>query len=146
MVERELRVASRRSGTYWGRAGAGLAGVMVIGFMMAADWTRMPLPVIGQTFFRLLGGLTALTVLTSVMQFSSEAFAREKREDTLGLLFLTPLRPVDIVLGKLVSTSLSAYMSASSSAPSNSRPSGSSPRLSISSPLTYCVRERARPS
>ncbi len=109
VVERELRVAARKPVTYWGRAAAGAAGVVIIAFIMFAQMTTMPLPTVGKMTFRLLGGLTAITVLASVVQLASEAFAREKREDTLGLLFLTPLRPVDMVLGKLVSTSLSAF-------------------------------------
>ena len=75
MVERELRVAARKPMTYWGRAAAGLSGVVVIGLVMTAQMASMPLPVIGQMIFRLLGGLTAFTVLVSVLQLASEAFA-----------------------------------------------------------------------
>lgn len=109
VVERELRVAARKPLTYWGRAGAGASAVLIICFVMLAQLADAPLPLLGQFTFRVLGAMTALTVLVSVLQFSSEAFAREKREDTLGLLFLTPLRPVDMVLGKLAATSLSSF-------------------------------------
>ncbi|HTD67834.1 MAG TPA: ABC transporter permease, partial [Candidatus Limnocylindria bacterium] len=109
VVERELRVASRQPLTYWGRAGAGASGVAVICFIMAAHLAKAPLPIIGQIAFRILAFMTGATVMLSVLQLASAAFAREKREDTLGLLFLTPLRPIDMVVGKLVSTSLSAF-------------------------------------
>ena len=109
VVERELRIAARQPSTYWSRAGAGASGVLVICLVMLAQLATAPLAVVGQMTFRLLGGMAALTVLVSVVQLASAAFAREKREDTLGLLFLTPLRPVDMVLGKLVSTSLSSF-------------------------------------
>ena len=36
------------------------------------------------------------------------AFAREKREDTLGLLFLTDLKGYDVALGKFLGRSLNA--------------------------------------
>lgn len=109
VVERELRVAARHPSTYWSRAGAATSGVAVICLVMLTQVATAPLAVVGQTTFRLLGGMATLTVLISVVQLASAAFAREKREDTLGLLFLTPLRPVDMVLGKLVSTSLSSF-------------------------------------
>lgn len=109
VVERELRVAARYPSTYWSRASAGASGVAVICLVMLTQLTTAPLAMVGQITFRLLGGMAALTVLVSVVHLASAAFAREKREDTLGLLFLTPLRPVDMVLGKLVSTSLSSF-------------------------------------
>jgi len=109
IIERELRVAARRGATYWSRVGAGLSGIFIFFWVMTAQLAVMPAAVAGQITFRLLAGVAALTVLGSVLQLSSEAFAREKREDTLGLLFLTPLKPVDLVLGKLISTSLLAF-------------------------------------
>lgn len=108
IIERELRVAARRPGTYWSRTGAAASGLAIVWFVMFAQLKFTPTALVGQTTFRLLGWIAALTVVGSVVQLASEAFAREKREDTLGLLFLTPLRPIDLVLGKLVSTSLAA--------------------------------------
>lgn len=108
IIERELRVAARRPGTYWSRTGAAASGLIIVWFVMFAQLKFTPTALVGQMTFRLLAWIAALTVVGSVVQLASEAFAREKREDTLGLLFLTPLRPVDLVLGKLVSTSLAA--------------------------------------
>ncbi len=109
VIERELRVASRRSATYWSRVGAAAAGGVMVCWVMAAQLVATRPALAGQFTFRLLAGIAAFTVVASVLQLSSEAFAREKREDTLGLLFLTPLQPIDLVLGKLVSTSLAAF-------------------------------------
>lgn len=103
-----MRVAARRPGTYWSRTGAAASGLIIVWFVMFAQLKFTPTALVGQMTFRLLAWIAALTVVGSVVQLASEAFAREKREDTLGLLFLTPLRPVDLVLGKLVSTSLAA--------------------------------------
>jgi ABC-type Na+ efflux pump permease subunit len=109
VIERELRVASRRPATYWSRVGAAASGGVIVCWVGAAQLVATRPAAAGQFTFRLLAGIAAFTVVASVLQLSSEAFAREKREDTLGLLFLTPLQPIDLVLGKLVSTSLAAF-------------------------------------
>jgi hypothetical protein len=108
IVERELRVASRRSITYWGRTGAAASGLFIV-WVLTAQMRFTGVAAAGQFLFRLLAGIAAFAVIASVLRLSSVAFAREKREDTLGLLFLTPLRPVEIVLGKLLSSSLPAF-------------------------------------
>ncbi|MDB6033647.1 MAG: family transporter protein [Verrucomicrobiales bacterium] len=66
-------------------------------------------PVVGRSAFSAVAVLSGLVVFVSALGLSSEAFVKEKREDTLGLLFLTPLRPIELVLGKLLSTSLPAF-------------------------------------
>lgn len=109
IIERELRVASRRGATYWSRVGAASSGIIILCWVFAVQLAAAPAPMAGQMTFRLLAGIAALTTIGSVLRLSSEAFAREKREDTLGLLFLTPLKPIDLVLGKLVSASLAAF-------------------------------------
>ena len=43
------------------------------------------------------------------VRFTADALSRERREGTLGLLFLTDLRGYDVVLGKMVITSLNAF-------------------------------------
>ena len=109
IVERELRVASRQNATYWSRAGAASSGIIIVGWVLAAQLAAGPAARAGQFTFRVMAGIAAFTAVASVLQLASTAFAREKREDTLGLLFLTPLKPVDLVVGKLVSTSLAAF-------------------------------------
>ena len=44
--------------------------------------------------------------LLSGVWFTADCLSEEKREGTLGLLFLTDLKGYDVVLGKLVATSL----------------------------------------
>lgn len=109
IIERELRVASRQSATYWSRAGAASSGIIIVCWVLAAQLAAGPATRAGQYTFRVIAGIAAFTAVASVLQLASAAFAREKREDTLGLLFLTPLKPIDLVLGKLVSTSLVAF-------------------------------------
>jgi hypothetical protein len=109
IVERELRVGSRQSATYWSRTGAASSGIIIVCWVLAAQLAAGPAARAGQFTFRVLAGIAAFTAVASVLQLASAAFAREKREDTLGLLFLTPLKPIDLVVGKLVFTSLGAF-------------------------------------
>ena len=109
IIERELRVTSRLGSTYWSRVGAGGLGAALFLWLMAMQLAALPTASAGLITFRILAGASALNVVFTVLRLSSAAFAREKREDTLGLLFLTPLRPRDLAFGKLVSTSLLAF-------------------------------------
>ncbi len=108
IVTRELRVASRRRGTYWLRSGAGLA-VIAVGtwlFFMVQD--RPPREV-GRVLFYVMTGIAVLSSLLSGMRFTADCLSEEKRDGTLGLLFLTDLKGYDVVLGKLVARSLNAF-------------------------------------
>lgn len=107
IVERELRVASRRRWTYWGRAGAGGALVLVAGWILLLRdaWGSSNVPDV------LFGGTVWLSFAFAISaggMFSSDSISRERRDGTLGLLFLTDLKGYDIALGKLVSTSINA--------------------------------------
>jgi ABC-type Na+ efflux pump permease subunit len=102
IVERELRVASRRPVTYWGRlaaaaGGAGLAAWMLVVFSNSGVTT-------GATLFRGLAILVFAYAGIGGMQITSDSVSRERREGTLGLLFLTDLTGYDIVAGKLAAT------------------------------------------
>jgi ABC-type Na+ efflux pump permease subunit len=58
--------------------------------------------------FEMMTGSAALYCLSSGLWSTADCLSREKREGTLGLLFLTDLRGYDVVLGKLAATSLNA--------------------------------------
>src|SRR5947209_2104222 len=58
--------------------------------------------------FRILTGASVLYCLLSGVRATADCLSEEKREGTLGLLFLTDLRGYDVVFGKLVATSLNA--------------------------------------
>src|SRR5262249_40001083 len=47
--------------------------------------------------------------LSAGLFFTSDCLSEEKREGTIGLLFLTDLRGFDVVLGKLLATSLRGF-------------------------------------
>jgi ABC-type transport system involved in cytochrome c biogenesis permease component len=104
VVERELRVAARRRGTYWSRLSAAFAGWAVAAWILAAANNGSAQN--GAVVFRILAGLVfAYTALAGLLA-TGDCLSEEKREGTLGLLFLTDLKGYDVVLGKLASTSV----------------------------------------
>ena len=107
IVARELRVAARRRGTYWVRIGAALA-VMVLGTWFFLIMQPQPAQEISLTLFGILTGGAVLSALLSGIRATADCLSEEKREGTLGLLFLTDLKGYDVVFGKLAATSLGA--------------------------------------
>jgi hypothetical protein len=106
IVQRELAVAARRISTYRQRLGIGALATSAV-FMLTcfvplgrASGTR--------TFYFISFGAFALCVLEA-LRSTVESVARERREQTLGLLFLTDLRPMDIVLGKFSAASIRSF-------------------------------------
>ena len=105
IVERELRVAARRPGTYWTRWFAAL-GMMLVWLLLVAANRRMPAAELSQLLFISFGVLALGFCLLSGIFLTADCLSEEKREGTLGLLFLTDLRGYDVVLGKLIATSV----------------------------------------
>src|SRR5882724_8378530 len=105
IVARELRVASRRRGTYWVRTGAALA-VVVLGTWIFLMMGERPSREIAIALFGVLTGTAVIYCLLNGVRSTADCLSQEKREGTLGLLFLTDLKGYDVVLGKLAATSL----------------------------------------
>src|SRR5438093_10190932 len=108
IVARELRVASRKRSTYWVRLGAALVGLAVAGWIMLMPFLPTPRQK-GIALFVSLSIVTFLYSLLAGLLTTADCLSHEKREGTLGLLFLTDLKGHDIVLGKLAATSLNAF-------------------------------------
>jgi len=111
IVERELRLAARRGWTFGTRLiGAGLFMLIAGGFMLI----NLILPSgamgnqLGTALLFVLEWLSFVGVLSAGVFLTADCLSGEKREGTLGLLFLTDLRGPDVVLGKLLATSLRA--------------------------------------
>ena len=111
IIERELRVASRLSWTYWLRvlvATCGLlAGCLALFLGQAQGLITNGTPS-GEPVYYLVSALGLLLAGLSGFLFTSDSVSMEKREGTLGLLFLTDLRSHEIVLGKFVAHALAA--------------------------------------
>lgn len=113
IVDRELRVAARRKGTYWSRLGAAALAVLLLAMVMAiSEMGRRGGGgfggQLGIILFSIFSWLSFAFVSAAGVFLTSDSLSEEKREGTLGLLFLTDLRGYDIVLGKLFSHSLVA--------------------------------------
>jgi hypothetical protein len=108
IVGRELRVASRRGGTYWTRSLIGGAAVLV-GIWFFGFSTGLRPDQMAEMIFVGLSIVGMIYALFAGRRFTADCLSSEKREGTLGLLFLTDLKGYDIVFGKLAATSLSGF-------------------------------------
>lgn len=109
IAERELRVRARHKGTFRVRVGAALVAVLIIAFFLtSAAWSYSPAKS-GQAVFWFVSGLAFLWCLFEGPRNTADALSEEKREGTLGLLFLTDLKGYDVVFGKLLATSLNSF-------------------------------------
>jgi len=107
MVGRELRVAARKRSTFWLRITAAMVGLMIGAGCIALSVVNGKGTVgIGGVLFGILSWIAIFGTLAAGLFFTSDCLSEEKREGTLGLLFLTDLRGYDVVTGKLVVTSL----------------------------------------
>lgn len=98
-MQRELREGARRPFNYWlrvGAAGCGLAAVVHITSISRYTGEK----VMGQYLFAGLHVALMGLICLVVPLMTADCIAREKREGTLGLLFLTPLKAGGIVIGK----------------------------------------------
>jgi hypothetical protein len=110
IVNRELRVAARKRSTFWLRVAAALtalligSGCMILSRLQGSQTSQM-----GSVLFHVLTWLCLAAGLSAGLFFTSDCLSEEKREGTLGLLFLTDLRGYDVALGKLLATSLRGF-------------------------------------
>lgn len=112
VVERELRVAARKRSTFWARIGGAVFLALIgTGFLILLDTTGSTtvLTTMGKTLFTVLTSISLAAALFAGFFFTSDCLSEEKREGTLGFLFLTDLRGYDVVLGKFIAMSLCSF-------------------------------------
>ena len=107
IVARELGVAARRPGTYWFRFWA--AGVTLALFVFPCLTSDETITELGPGLFMFLSIVVLCLCLVSGVFLTADSLSMEKREGTLGLLFLTDLKGYDVVLGKMAANSLHAF-------------------------------------
>lgn len=107
IVARELRVASRRAATYWTRFTFALLAVVVGSFAWAIVMRQSPRET-GLALFITFSVVAYVYALIAGALWTADCVSEEKREGTLGLLFLTDLKSYDIVFGKLAASSVTA--------------------------------------
>ncbi len=104
IVRRELQVASRRPATYYQRLAATAIALSVV---VLASFARSTAG--GSDTFQILSAGGFILCIFEGLRTAADALARERREGTLGLLFLTNLRPYQVVLGKLSSVLVRSF-------------------------------------
>src|SRR4026209_2138549 len=99
VISRELRVQARQPFTFRLR----LFGVLSL--LIASGWFLVGISSeknLGAVLFAILHRTLFCATLLLVTFSAVDCLSRERREGTLGLLFLTPLRALDIVLAKVL--------------------------------------------
>src|SRR5437016_2226241 len=109
IVERELRVAARRRTTYALRLLAATAALAVTLWLCLLPTAGQPPTALGKSLFTSLSIMAFAYSLLIGPFITADCLSSEKREGTLGLLFLTDLRGFDVVLGKWAATSLAGF-------------------------------------
>lgn len=105
LISRELRAQAEQPFTYALRVLGGVA-LLVGGFLLASGWTLLPMQgaaLFGRLHLILFGAIWILVPLGA-----ADCLSRERREGTLPLLFLTPLKPGEIVVAKSIAHGLRA--------------------------------------
>src|SRR5437762_7989497 len=87
----------------------GLAAALVWLWLSAAAPSSLSNSRSGLELFTLLSVCAFAFALVAGLRSTADCLSSEKREGTLGLLFLTDLKGYDVVLGKLAATSLGAF-------------------------------------
>jgi ABC-type transport system involved in multi-copper enzyme maturation permease subunit len=107
VIVRELRVEARHSMNYWLRVLG--AGVMLGVTVMVGVHLEGRIAGKGSVMFGVLQPTLFSLIWLLVPIMTCDSISRERREGTLGLLFLTPLRPVDVGIAKALSGILRAF-------------------------------------
>ncbi|HUS34005.1 MAG TPA: ABC transporter permease subunit [Verrucomicrobiae bacterium] len=104
IAAREIRAAAHNRGLYRGRAAiAGTALIATSWIFFSMFGLSGPVTSVGQNIFAVqaIGGFL---FACGAFVATADSISREKRDGTLGLLFLTHLKARDVVLGKLVAS------------------------------------------
>ena len=107
IVVRELRVAARRKSTYRARFWTAFSSVSFGTYLVYVSGAVMGYANGTMVFDSLV--VLCFWACLALSANTNDCISEEKREGTLGLLFLTDLKGHDIALGKLFSVSLISF-------------------------------------
>jgi ABC-type transport system involved in multi-copper enzyme maturation permease subunit len=106
VASREARAAARAPRTYGWRAAITAIGILVIPISL---WIARGAPSQGRAVFVGISAMAFAYCLFGGVARTADAIAEEKRENTLGLLFLTDLKVADVITGKLLASSATLF-------------------------------------
>jgi hypothetical protein len=108
IFDRELRVRARQSATYWSRCLAGgVASLLAV--QSAIGYATVSTPAaLGIAIFDSLSWL-GFFVASAFGIATADCLSSERRGGTLGLLFLSGVRPGEVVRGKLAIAAISGF-------------------------------------
>jgi ABC-type transport system involved in cytochrome c biogenesis permease component len=109
IVQRELLVAARQRMTYLSRTLS--AGILLPVFALLQNLHAGGGPFAGPHILSILSTIVFVECMLAGIRYTSDSISEERREGTLGLLFLTDLNGADIVLGKVFARGLRAFFS-----------------------------------
>lgn len=109
LLTRELQTAARRPSTYWLRLAVG--GIAMLVCFMFLGWHFMfgGAGSVGAAFFLTLTWYAVILCMFGGAFMTADTLSEERREGTMGLLYLTNLRGHDVVAGKFVGVMLNAF-------------------------------------
>lgn len=110
IVDATLRQASRRRWTYWSRVmGVGIGACLAVPLVIAIQ--RMGGVISVGAIMAGFSPFLMLILLNTGAASTCDCISEEKREGTLGLLFLTDLKGMDVALGKLTGACTQIFIS-----------------------------------
>src|SRR6266545_506196 len=109
LVMHEMRASVRRPTAYRIRLAAGGAtiGLSCWGLLVWSD--SMTAASLGHSLLRIFGGTGFIGGALAGLVLTSDCISQERRDVTLGLLFLTDLRGHDITIGKLAAKGITPF-------------------------------------
>jgi len=108
IAEREVRIAARHQRTHQIRVLMAVAVLLFAAFALSPQFTGRA-AFTGAELFTVLTWITYAFCVVTGAALTIDAVSEEKREGTLGLLFLSNLRGYDVVLGKFAAASLTCF-------------------------------------
>jgi ABC-type Na+ efflux pump permease subunit len=108
VAQRELRVAARQPRTYHLRTLTAAVAFVVVGYA-AMHGRTLGAGTGGRMLFVSMTTFANLLCLMAGVTVTADAISRERREGTLGFLFLSHLSGFDVVLGKLAAQATHAF-------------------------------------
>ena len=109
IVERELRAGSLRKSTYRLRWWTALLAIVACLCWLIIVWVVSARGNLGKALFTVLTGYIFFLCALAGIFLTADCLSEERREGTLGLLFLTDLKGYDVVLGKFAARSINAF-------------------------------------